>query len=195
MTATTTDRATIVPPSPPSIPRVCLVPVRAGQAVLDGGWWPRSADPVAELPGLVLALGERYGPIRQIMLNRTVWDSHPGRLAVGSRVVRLGWFASVDAALVIATTERGTQLDLLVVAPGTAEDAALTAMARAADPADTTRAPDVLTAIASAPAPPRTVATGQDIDAGSAWDNEGGRQVEKDRPHQTIKRHPLVVAI
>jgi hypothetical protein len=182
MTAITTDRTAIVPPSPPSTPRVCLVPVRAGQAVLDGGWWPRSADPVAELPGLVLALDERYGPIRQIMLNRTAWDSHPGRLAVGSRVVRLGWFASVDAALVIATTEHGAQLDLLVVAPGTAQDAARRAMARAADPADTTRAPDILLTTTAVPARPRTVAAGQDTDAGSAWDNEGGRQVEKHRP-------------
>src|SRR5688572_29184450 len=110
-------RATIVPSLPPSKPRVRLVKVRAGQAVLDGGWWPRSADPAAELPGLVLALGERYGPIRQLMLNNHVWDNRFRRLAVGARVVRLGWFASVDPGLAIAITEQGNQLDLLVVPP------------------------------------------------------------------------------
>lgn len=151
MTSAAAQRDTIVPPSTPSTPRVCLVRVRAGQAVLDGGWWPRSGDPVAELPGLVLALGERYGPIRQMMLNIHTWDSHPRRLAVGTRVVRLGWLVSVDPALAIASTESGDQLDLLVVPPQTVEASARSAMARAADPADTTRAPDILAAI---PAPP-----------------------------------------
>src|SRR5689334_20560048 len=140
MTATSVDRSTTVPLTPPSTPLVSLVAGRASRAVLGGGWWPRSADPVAELPGLVLALGERYGPIRRMMLNPTSWDRRPGRLAVGTRIVRIGWFASVDPALAIATTESGDQLDLLVVPPGTAESAADDAMARAADPRDTTRA-------------------------------------------------------
>src|SRR5439155_8077665 len=53
MTTTDIQRAMIVA-SPPSSPaRLHLASVRAGQAVLDGGWWPRSWDPVAELPGLI----------------------------------------------------------------------------------------------------------------------------------------------
>ena len=58
---TTIERVTIVPPTPPSRQRLVLVPTRADQAVLDGGWWPRSGDPVAEIPGLVLALAARFG--------------------------------------------------------------------------------------------------------------------------------------
>lgn len=168
-------RATTVPPSSPSTPRVCLVPARASQAVLDGGWWPRSADPVAELPGLVLALGERYGQIRRMMLNSHAWDSHPRRLTVGTRVIRLGWFATVDPALAIATTEHGDQLDLLVVPPRMAEAVARSAMARAADPANTMRAPNILAAVPDASTQPPVTAAGQDADAGSAWENEGGR--------------------
>jgi len=34
---------------------------RAPGTLLDGGWWPRSADLAAELPGLVLAL-QGHGP-------------------------------------------------------------------------------------------------------------------------------------
>jgi hypothetical protein len=144
------DRATTMTPSE-STPRVCLVPVRASRAVLDGGWWPRSADPAVELPGLVVVLSERYGAIRQMMLNRGSWDAWPRRLAVGTRIVRIGWFASVDPALAIATTDRGDQLDLLVVPPSTVEDRALSAMAQAADPTDTVRAPDILAAIKRTP--------------------------------------------
>src|SRR5947199_221334 len=69
MTSNNIQRATIVASTPSSAPRLRLVPVRAGQAVLDGGWWPRSWDPVTELPGLILALDARFGPIRQVLLN------------------------------------------------------------------------------------------------------------------------------
>jgi hypothetical protein len=175
MTATATDRVTTLEPAPSSRPRVRLAPVRSSRAVLDGGWWPRSADPAVELPGLVLALSELYGPIRQLMLNRDSWDPQPRRLVVDARVVRIGWFASVDPALVIATTESGDQLDLLVVPTGTAESDARDAMARAADPADTTRAPRIVAALPPASARARTNGAGQDTDADAAWRNEGGR--------------------
>jgi Family of unknown function (DUF5994) len=147
MTATAIPSVTTVEPTQSSKPRLHLVPVRASRAVLDGGWWPRSTDPAAELPGLVLALSELYGPIRQLMLNRDSWDARPRLLVVDARVVRVGWFASVDPALIIATTDHGDQFDLLVVPPGTAESPARDAMARAADPADTMRAPGILAAI------------------------------------------------
>jgi hypothetical protein len=167
---------------------MCLVPVRASRAVLDGGWWPRSADPVAELPGLVMELSERYGPIRQLMLNRRSWAAWPRRLAVGARVIRIGWFASVDPALAIATTERGDQLDLLVVPPEVAEVAARRAMQRAADPTGTMRAPDLLAAILAPPDRPPTGAVGPDSDAGGVWDNEGGRPVQDRSPRTTDSR-------
>jgi hypothetical protein len=174
--------ATIVRPSATSTPRVCLVEVRSGRAVLDGGWWPRSADPAAELPGLVLALGERYGQIRQLMLNNRAWDNRFRRLAVGARVVRVGWFASLDPALAIATTEHGDQLDLLVVPPRTTEAAAHRAMAQAADPTNVMRAPAILAAIPAA-------AEVDPDDAGSAWDNEGG-QLAGRFSRRAINVHP-----
>ena len=130
----------------PTKPRLVLAPVRAGRAVLDGGWWPRSWDPLAELPGLVLALSARYGTVRQLMLNSVTWDSRFRRLAVGEGVVRAGWFASVDPAVLIATTYDGDQIDLLVVPPSTATGPAEKAMKQAADPANRTRAGALLTA-------------------------------------------------
>ncbi len=140
----TSPRAPVVPSTPPSEPRLSLAPSRAGQAVLDGGWWPRSTDPVAELPGLVVALTARHGRIRQLMLSSGSWDSSFRRLAVGDDVVRLGWFATLDPALLIATNDHGDQLDLLVVPPGTASATAGKAMAAAADPADVRHAAEIL---------------------------------------------------
>jgi hypothetical protein len=147
------QRATIAVSTPPLPPRLVLAPVRAGRAVLDGGWWPRSWDPRAELPGLVLALSARFGAIRQLMLNSGTWDSHLRRLAVGEGVVRVGWFASLNPAVVVATTYSGDQVDLLVVPPQTATAAAGTAMTEAADPANLTRATAILAAIPAATTP------------------------------------------
>ncbi|MFF4879449.1 DUF5994 family protein [Micromonospora sp. NPDC000668] len=166
---TTTQRPTMIPPSPPSQPRLRLAPTR-GQAVVDGGWWPRSWDPVAELPGLVLALSERYGRIRHIMLNIHTWDSRIRRLTVGPDVVRIGWFDTLDPALLVATTGRDDQVDLLVVPPATTPATAERALATAADPANLRHAPDIL---AAGPTPQQaTTTTGSDPYA--VWDNEGG---------------------
>ena len=177
------QRATVVASAPPSPPRLVLAPTRGGQAVLDGGWWPRSWDPVAELPGLILALDGRFGPIGQILLNIDAWDCRFRRLAVGERVVRMGWFTSLDPAVLIATTDRRDQVDLLVVPPGTAEAAARAAMARAADPANTIRAPGILAAMPAAPD-----ATPEDDRApASVWDNEGGHLAECRTPDPQVR--------
>ncbi|UWP85451.1 DUF5994 family protein [Dactylosporangium fulvum] len=157
-----------------------LAAVRASRAVLDGGWWPRSRDPVAELPGLILALNERYGPIRQLMLNSGTWDGHFRRLAVGTRVVRVGWFSTVDPGMLIATTERGDQIDLLVVPPEATAATADTAMATAADPTNRLRAAAILAASRTAPAAERS----EGVDPSTVWDNEGGHSArEPSRRH------------
>ncbi|WP_426512910.1 DUF5994 family protein [Dactylosporangium sp. McL0621] len=188
MPTTTVQRATVVAPLPPSTPRVALAPASGGRTVLDGAWWPRSWDPVAELPGLVLALSARYGPVRQIMLNGLAWQSRFRRLAVGPQVVRVGWFASLDPALLIATTDRGHRVDVLVVPPGTAEAAARAVMACASDPANTMGAPAILTAM-----PTSDVAAADDADPIPMWDNEGGHPVEAfEQP--PISPHPLAAS-
>jgi hypothetical protein len=172
----TVERVTSVPPVPPSQPRLTLVPTRAVRAVLDGGWWPRSWDPVAELPGLVLALTARFGPIRQLMLAREAWDSQFRRLAVGNGSVRTGWFASMDPALLVATTYRGDQIDLLVVPPETGAAAAQQAMATAASATNLLRAPDLL-AVSTDARPAAVHVHGGEPDA--VWDNEGGQLSER----------------
>ncbi len=86
----------------------------------------------------------------------------------------MGWFTSLDPALVVATTERGDQLDLLVVPPQTPDAVARGAMAVAAEPTNTLRAPDVLAAAVAVPVP----MPDGDADPTSVWDNEGGRLVD-----------------
>ena len=115
-----------------------------------------------------------------MLLNIDAWDRRFRRLAIGPRVVRMGWFTSLDPALLIATTERGDQIDLLVLPPGTARATARAAMARAADPADTTRAPGILAAM-----PTASIAPPDDVTPASVWDNEGGHLAEARTPRPT----------
>jgi hypothetical protein len=141
---TANQRATLIPTAAPSEPRLSLGSHRADGALLDGGWWPRSWDPEAELPGLILALTERYGLIRHVMLNSAVWEGRFRRLAVGPDVVRVGWYVSLNPALLVATTDTGAQLDLLVVPPTASASEAEQAMSAAADATNVRSAPDIL---------------------------------------------------
>jgi hypothetical protein len=165
-----TRRGTVVAPLAPSTSRLVLSPARARRAVVDAGWWPRSWDPLTELPGLVAALSERYGPIGHVMLNSGTWNGTFHRLAVGTGVIRIGWFASLDPAVLIATTRTGDQLDVLVVPPETAPEAAEVAMSAAVHPTDMRRAPDRLVLVAATAPNPAA-----EPDERAVWDNEGGR--------------------
>jgi hypothetical protein len=147
--------------------------------VLDGGWWPRSWDAEAELPGLVQALSERYGRIRHVLLNGPTWTGHVRRLSTSDRLVRVGWFASMSVAIMVAITDTEDQIDLLVVPPSFDQAAAEQAMTKAADPANVAHAAELLEAYAIPPAH----ASGSVHAIQSAhrtgfleavWDNEGG---------------------
>jgi len=96
-------------------PRLVLTQTRASRAVLDGAWWPRSRDALAELSSVVPALSKRYGRIRSVLLNGSAWTGRERRLAVADHVVRIGWFASMTEALLIAITDADDQIDLLIV--------------------------------------------------------------------------------
>ncbi|MGC1212787.1 MAG: DUF5994 family protein [Micromonospora sp.] len=134
--------------APPSTPRVRIEPTRSVRTLLDGGWWPRSTDPLAELPGLILAIDLLHGPIVRLVLNTEIWDGNPRRLAAGGRVVRLGYFTSQPASLLTAICLNEDRVDLLVVPPDTAVDLAEAAMARAATASNLVHAPELLTVAA-----------------------------------------------
>jgi uncharacterized protein DUF5994 len=161
-------------PALDSPPRLLLTQRKVSRAVLDGAWWPRSWDAPVELSGLGRALSERYGQIRYVILNGSAWTGRVRRLAVDDHVLRIGWFASMSKALLIATTDTGDQVDLLIVPPHLAPELAEQAMVQAADPANIEHAPDLLARVAgpdTAVEPTRSTAAGA---AEAVWDNEGG---------------------
>jgi hypothetical protein len=143
----------------PGEPRLRLRPDRSGPALLDGGWWPRSADPAAELPGLIFALDKWNGRVTRLMLGTAGWDaSRPSRLrvasAAGHRVVRLGWFATMPVGLLTAISATGQRTDLVTVPPQTGEREAAAALEQALTAGNRDHAPEILAAISEAGAEP-----------------------------------------
>jgi Family of unknown function (DUF5994) len=126
-------------------PRTVLRTSPAGHDVLDGAWWPRSHDLLAELPDLIGALNPRVGRVRQIMVCSADWrGARFRRLSVGGDTVRVGWFATLGPHLLIILGERDIRLDLLVVPPGTADDVAHEVMAAASSAGTTVDAVDAI---------------------------------------------------
>lgn len=170
MLATTSRKTIINPPSPPSTPRLQLGPPTSRRTLLDGAWWPRSVDPVAELPGLVLALDRVHGPVTQLVLHADDWDGHPYRLGMPGRVLRLAYFTSQPAGLLTALCGRnGDRVDLLIVPPGTDHGTADAAMALAATTDNQVHADRIVRAVRARDSPEATSRAAGD------WESEGGR--------------------
>jgi len=162
------DRTITVSPTPPSTPRLRLEATGARRTLLDGGWWPRSTDPVAELPGLVLAIDARRGPVTRLILAAGDWDSHPRLLNVAGRILRLGYFVSQPAGLLTAVCGKRDRVDLLVVPPDTDADTADAAILLAATVGNLIHAQDILLSL-------RTTAGATQRSVEAVWDAEGGR--------------------
>lgn len=133
------------PPAPLGM-RLRLDPTLSNGGVVDGGWWPRSRDPDAELPGLIASLESAVGPITRVALNLDAWDTAPRRIAVDGRRLRVGWFRTMDPNMIGVTRGFQDRLALLVVPPQATTAAAEIAMAMAADPTNSARPADILAA-------------------------------------------------
>ena len=165
MPAATSTLTTAPAPTPPSAPpglRLQLDPTMTGTGTVDGGWWPRSRDPDAELPGLIAGLDSSLGPITRVALNLDAWDTAPRRVAVDGRRVHVGWFHHMDAHTIGVTRASQDRVVLLVVPPQATTAAAEIAMAMAADAANSAGPADILAAAgigAQDPAPMTSAAT------------------------------------
>ncbi|GAA3737158.1 DUF5994 family protein [Micromonospora maritima] len=162
------ERMTWICTGEPPTARLRLADAPARRTTVDGDWWPTSRDPVVELSSLVKALtARRYGQVERIMLQPAAWDSHPTRIGVDGAVVRVGWFATLSAELVIATGPRDLRVDLSVTAPGTTRAVVPAAVPQAARPGGAQAADGLL--VAARPAKRRR--SGDDA---AVWEAEGG---------------------
>jgi hypothetical protein len=99
---------------------------------IDGGWWPRSRDAVAELPGLLAELSTRAGRVSRVALQAGAFSDIPHQLFIGSRKVHVAWFRYMNPQTAILTMADGDDLILLVVPPQASPQAAAQALRLAA---------------------------------------------------------------
>jgi hypothetical protein len=103
------------------------------------------------------------------MLNVGDWATHPRRLGVDGRTVRIGYFASQPTSLLTALSSRsGDRVDLFIVPPDTDSPAAAAAMALAATPGNQIHADHILQTVHTP-----HLATANDVPE-DTWEGEGG---------------------
>ncbi|MFF3493274.1 DUF5994 family protein [Streptomyces sp. NPDC002795] len=133
MIATTLTTRSIRPP-PSDAARVALKS-QTGCGLLDGAWWPRSRDLTAELPALAEILDPLWGRITRVAVNPMLWPVVPRKVAVGHRVMSVGWFnPELDPHKLLLLSYGTGRFDLLVIPPETGTAGADRLMAAACDP-------------------------------------------------------------
>lgn len=126
--------ATTAAQAPVDGARLSLVPATAPQGSLGGGWWPRSRDASAELPGLIAELSARVGRVSRVAVQAEAFGNIPHKLTVGGRNVRVAWFRYMNINTVLLTMADRDDLVLLVVPPLAPPAAAAQALRAAAGP-------------------------------------------------------------
>jgi hypothetical protein len=142
------DQINVLSPPIQTIPlasRLSLDPALKRLGVVDGGWWPRSRNANAELPGLVSLLNARVGAVVRLGVDARDWDDIPRRIRVGGHVVRIGRFANVNHKI-IATRGPQDHILLLVVPPQASTAAAKAALAIAATGKNSGKPEEILAA-------------------------------------------------
>ncbi|MFE2988012.1 DUF5994 family protein [Streptomyces sp. NPDC059262] len=122
-----------------------LETTQSREALLDGAWWPRSRNIVAELPALITELTSRLGPITRVGLDSAAWEELPTRLIIDDRVVHLDAHEVGDGTALL-TRGDGDYFVLLVVPPESEPEAARAVMARAVRDDNITEAAQLLVA-------------------------------------------------
>lgn len=107
--------ASVIVDSPAVGRRLRLKPQGAAPGCFDGGWWPRSRDPVTEFSALTIALGVHWGTADRIGFNLAAWDLAPRQLALGTGLVGLAGFFGLDRHTIVVVGPRSARLTLLVI--------------------------------------------------------------------------------
>ena len=131
------------------IPRLRLKPERQEanprpRGHVDGGWWPRTADLSAELPGPLTVLSARLGPIERVVYDVSGWVPQPSRLPFHGRSIRLDGYPFHRTGTRYVIGLNGSRVVLLVVLPDTDPDHAQVVLTTAAQPSNESTVADLL---------------------------------------------------
>ncbi|HWC81806.1 MAG TPA: DUF5994 family protein [Pseudonocardiaceae bacterium] len=173
-TASTTDAT-----RPHPLLRLRLKPKAPPTGYVDGGWWPRSRDLVAELPALAEVLAVRLGSVSRVAFAITGWDAAPRRVTIDGRTVRLEGFRAQDAHVVHVSGPDRQRISLLVVPPDATDASGHGAIMTASRRANADTPTEILTgsgALTAALVPEQRSTLDDEKDR---WQGEGGRVNER----------------
>lgn len=125
-------------------PRLEMKPAGTATGSVDGGWWPRSLDPVTAFPELVSALHPWVGPVSRIAYNLGFWEPAPRRQTEDGRMVRYEGFHTIDPHTVTVIGTNTRRVSLLVVPPHTPGGVARAVLRSAAGADSTATVADIL---------------------------------------------------
>ncbi len=165
-TSSARPRRSALPP-----PRLVWKPQSGPAGHVDGGWWPRSRDLAAELPGLAAALTARIGHLTRVAYTVSEWDSAPRRLEIGGHVVRLDGLLDRDGH-VLSVTGPEPNFTLLVIPPEAADTVGHRALMTASRRGNTDRPADILAASGALVVPAASRPRHDTTEDG--WETEGG---------------------
>jgi hypothetical protein len=132
-----------VPHAPPLALRINLAVGPERRGALDGGWWPHSREAGTELAGLAGVLSGSLGTVTHLTIDFDDWDDVPPHIAVGGRTTKICRRPDLRN-LIVVTLSMADDYLLLVVPPEAPEQAAFTALCRAADGAESRRPQEIL---------------------------------------------------
>jgi len=150
-------------------PRSRRSPQAPRPGVVDGAWWPRTTDLVAEIACLEALLGRRAGNVERIMYNIDAWDPAPKRTVIEGRSVRLDGYRHLPTHMLCVLGLDGTRLVLLVIPAGTEAAAAQALLTAAARPGSEFTADELV-----ASGTRRNLENIHNRVALCRWDDEGG---------------------
>jgi Family of unknown function (DUF5994) len=100
--------------------RVRLAPVRFHHTLLDGSWWPSSADLGPELAVLVPVLDHVRGPVRRLLLSAEGWTARPHQITAAGHTVSVGYMADQAPSIMTVLCADGGIFTMRVAPPGPA---------------------------------------------------------------------------
>lgn len=153
---------------PAHTPRLRLKPKAPHSGQVDGAWWPRTDDLIAELPDLLAVLSVRLGRIDRVLYRLNAWAKAPRKLVTGGRAVRLDGYRLQPINTLEVLGLDGGRLTLLVVPPHTDADDAHTTMMTSAEPNNAATVDGLLMI-----SPRERETRAQASKAQECWDSEG----------------------
>lgn len=124
--------------------RLALKPNAALMGAVDGAWWPRTSNPLAEFPAMIAGMQLRRGPVHRVAFSSIAWPGAPDRIVVGGASIELDGLRSLDRRTVSLSGANWHRMVLLLIPPQASEQAAAAAIALAASSGNTDEATQIL---------------------------------------------------